>query len=76
MNTKIIAESGITPTSSVEEGADAIMHLAVGADMEGRTGLYFSGLEEARADAQAYDTAARQRLWRLSEELAGVVAAK
>jgi hypothetical protein len=44
--------------------------------MEGRTGLYFSGLEEARADAQAYDTAARQRLWRLSEELAGVVAAK
>jgi hypothetical protein len=58
--------------STVEEGADAIMRLAVSDDLEGKTGLYFNGQREAKADAQAYDAAARQKLKALSLELAGL----
>ena len=46
---------------TVEEGGAAILHLATGDDMEGRSGLFFNGLKEARANAQAYDAAARER---------------
>jgi len=38
----------------------------------GRSGLYFNGLNEAKANAQAYDTAARAQLRSLSFELTGV----
>jgi hypothetical protein len=38
----------------------------------GRSGLYFNGQQEARADAQAYDPEARQRLKHLSLELTGL----
>jgi hypothetical protein len=43
--------------------------LQTSTDVEGRSGLYFNGHEESRADAQAYDLGARQRLKRLSLEL-------
>jgi NAD(P)-dependent dehydrogenase (short-subunit alcohol dehydrogenase family) len=76
MNTTMVRQSGVTPMSSVEEGADAIFKLAAAAEMEGRSGLYFNGQREARADAQAYDTKARQRLKTLSLELAGLAANK
>jgi len=72
MNTTMVRQSGVTPLSSVDEGADAILKLAVSPEMEGRTGLYFNGQREARADAQAYDAAARQRLKALSLELTGL----
>jgi hypothetical protein len=55
--------------ASVEDGADAVMQLAVGTSIAGRTGLYFNQMNEGRANAQAYDAAARQRLWDLSVEL-------
>ena len=70
MNTKMVRDFG-TPRSTVEEGALAILKLANSAEIEGRSGLYFNGQEEARADAQAYDPQARQRLKRLSLELTG-----
>jgi hypothetical protein len=35
------------------------------------TGRYFNGLEESRANAQAYDAEARSRLMALSRELTG-----
>lgn len=38
---------------------------------EGVSGRYFNRLREDRAEEQAYDAAARRRLWRLSEELVG-----
>jgi NAD(P)-dependent dehydrogenase (short-subunit alcohol dehydrogenase family) len=72
MNTTMVRRAGVTPMSSVEQGADAILNLATGAAIAGRSGLFFNGLQEARADAQAYDAAARQRLRRLSLELTGV----
>jgi NAD(P)-dependent dehydrogenase (short-subunit alcohol dehydrogenase family) len=71
MNTAMVRQFG-TPMSTVEEGADAIMRLAVSRDLEGKTGLYFNGQREAKADAQAYDAAARQKLKALSLELAGL----
>ncbi|HEY1749551.1 MAG TPA: SDR family NAD(P)-dependent oxidoreductase [Xanthobacteraceae bacterium] len=71
MNTAMVRQFG-TPMSTVEEGADAIMRLAVSPELEGKTGLYFNGQTEAKADAQAYDAPARQKLQALSVELAGL----
>jgi NAD(P)-dependent dehydrogenase (short-subunit alcohol dehydrogenase family) len=72
MNTTMVRQSGVTPMSSVEEGAAAILNLATSAAMDGRSGLFFNGQREARADAQAYDPEARQRLKTLSLELSGL----
>lgn len=74
MNTTMVRQSGVTPISSVEEGADAILKLAVSPQLEGRSGLFFNGQREARADAQAYDTEARRQLKTLSLELTGLPA--
>ena len=62
----------VTPISTVEEGAEAVLNLAVAPALAGRSGLYFNGLREARADRQAYDAQARARLRALSLELTGV----
>lgn len=69
MDTPMVTSTGRTPMASVEDGADAVMQLAVGTAVAGKTGLYFNQLNEARANAQAYDANVRQRLWELSEEL-------
>jgi NAD(P)-dependent dehydrogenase (short-subunit alcohol dehydrogenase family) len=69
MNTTMVRQAGVTPWSSVETGADAILNLATSPALEGRSGLYFDGLGESRADAQAYDAEARQQLRTLSLDL-------
>lgn len=69
MDTPMVTSTGGRPMASVNDGADAVMQLAVGSGIAGRTGLYFNQLNEGRANAQAYDAAARQRLWDLSVEL-------
>jgi NAD(P)-dependent dehydrogenase (short-subunit alcohol dehydrogenase family) len=71
MNTTMVRQFG-TPISTVEEGADAIMKLAVGAELAGHSGLYFNGQREAKADRQAYDAQARSRLRALSRQLVGL----
>src|ERR1700710_1061350 len=72
MNTTMVREGGITPISTVEQGGEAILHLAVGDDVAGRSGLFFNGMHEAQANPQAYDVAARKRLRALSLELTGL----
>jgi NAD(P)-dependent dehydrogenase (short-subunit alcohol dehydrogenase family) len=72
MNTTMVREGGITPISTVEQGGDAILHLAAGDDMSGKTGLFFNGMREAQANPQAYDDGARRRLRDLSFELTGL----
>jgi NAD(P)-dependent dehydrogenase (short-subunit alcohol dehydrogenase family) len=72
MNTTMVRAGGITPVSTVEEGGEAILHLVAGDDVAGRSGLFFNGLREARANPQAYDAAARQRLRALSLKLTGL----
>ena len=69
MNTTMVRQAGVTPWSSVETGADAILNLAASPSLEGRSGRYFDGQRESRADAQAYDEKARRRLRALSLEL-------
>jgi NAD(P)-dependent dehydrogenase (short-subunit alcohol dehydrogenase family) len=72
MATTMVREAGVSPVSTVEEGADAILNLAVSPALEGRSGLYYNRKQETRANAQAYDTAARERLRILSRTLTGL----
>jgi NAD(P)-dependent dehydrogenase (short-subunit alcohol dehydrogenase family) len=74
MNTTMVRAGGITPISTVEQGGDAILHLVTGDDVAGKTGLFFNGMNEAKANPQAYDATARQRLRALSLELTGLAA--
>jgi NAD(P)-dependent dehydrogenase (short-subunit alcohol dehydrogenase family) len=74
MDTTMVRRAGVTPLSSVEEGARAILNLATSPAIEGQTGLYFNGLREAKAQAQAYDPDARRRLQVLSLQLTGLSA--
>jgi NAD(P)-dependent dehydrogenase (short-subunit alcohol dehydrogenase family) len=71
MDTKMVHESFGYTMSTVEEGAEAVIRLAVSPEVDGVTGAYFDGTSEARADRQAYDPQARERLWTLSEQLCG-----
>jgi NAD(P)-dependent dehydrogenase (short-subunit alcohol dehydrogenase family) len=75
MNTKMVYESFGYATSTVEEGVEATLRLAVAPDLQGVSGRYFDRLEEGLAHPQAYDKEARRRLWRLSEELVHLRAA-
>src|SRR5437868_924770 len=72
MNTTMVRAGGNTPISTVEEGGAAILHLAIGDDMEGRSGLFFNGMNEQRANAQAFDAGARKKLRELSVRLTGL----
>jgi NAD(P)-dependent dehydrogenase (short-subunit alcohol dehydrogenase family) len=71
MDTKMVQDTFGYTMSTVEEGTEAVVRLAVSSELEGVTGRYFDGTREARADGQAYDKEARQTLWELSEELCG-----
>jgi len=75
MNTTMVREGGITPISTVEQGGEAILHLAAGDDVADKTGLFFNGMQQSRADPQAYDEAARKRLRTLSLELTDLTGA-
>ena len=74
MNTTMVRAGGITPISTVEQGGKAILHLVSGDDVAGKSGLFFNGMNEAKANPQAYDAAARKRLRALSLELTGLSA--
>ena len=72
MNTTRVISGGFEPLTTVEEGAESVMQLAVSPEVDGVTGVYFDQLSEATAHAQAYDADARRRLWAISAELTGV----
>jgi NAD(P)-dependent dehydrogenase (short-subunit alcohol dehydrogenase family) len=69
MNTTMVAQAGVSPMSKVETGAEAILQLAISPKLEGKSGLYFNVMNEARASAQAYDAEARRQLRELSLKL-------
>ena len=75
MNTTMVRQAGVEPWSRVEDGAEAILNLALSPALDGRSGLYFNQLSEAEADDQAYDAAARRRLKEISLELTGLASA-
>ena len=72
MNTTMVRQSGVSPMSTVDDGADAILNLAVSPDLENVSGQYFNRLQAARADPQAYDAHAQRRLRELSLRVTGL----
>jgi len=72
MDTTMVRRAGVVPISTVDQGADAILNLATGDELHGRTGLYFDGMRPSRANAQAYDATARRNLRTLSQSLTGL----
>ena len=69
MDTKMVRQTFGSGRTSVDEGAEAVVHVL---DDHGGSGRYFDGTRESSADPQAYDQEARARLWELSEDLTGV----
>jgi NAD(P)-dependent dehydrogenase (short-subunit alcohol dehydrogenase family) len=72
MNTTMVRAGGVTPISTVEQGGDAILRLVHGDDVADRSGLFFNGMNETRANPQAYDADARKRLRAVSLKLTGM----
>ncbi|MFP4435847.1 MAG: SDR family NAD(P)-dependent oxidoreductase [Chloroflexaceae bacterium] len=72
LDTKMVRETFGEPMGSAQSGAEALVYLATSPDLAGVTGKYFDQQRESRANAQAYDAAARRQLWHLSEELTGI----
>ena len=69
MDTHMITSAGLRPRSTVGEGADAVMRLVTAEGLD--SGQFFDGKTPARANAQAYDEAAREKLRTLSVRLTG-----
>jgi NAD(P)-dependent dehydrogenase (short-subunit alcohol dehydrogenase family) len=62
MNTAMVIEGGIEPTSTVEEGGAATMRLITDPSLDGVTGEFFNGQVAARALPEAYDEGFRRDL--------------
>ncbi len=71
MPTKIVLEQHGESIDALEEGVEATLRLAVDPELDGISGRYFDRQAETPANDQAYEPAARRRLWELSEELSG-----
>jgi NAD(P)-dependent dehydrogenase (short-subunit alcohol dehydrogenase family) len=69
MNTNMAHDFFGRTMSTVEEGAEAVEYIAFAEETKGITGAYFNQEEQGRANGQAYDAAARKRLWEMSEEM-------
>ena len=66
MDTWLVRESSSKPRSTVAEGTDAVVHVACAAETADITGAFFDGRQESYADAQAYDSDARELLYHTS----------
>jgi len=73
MDTAMVRNGGITPISSVDTGADAVIAL-IEKPVEAISGRYFDVQRESRASGQAYDREARRKLRDLSMKLTGLQA--
>jgi NAD(P)-dependent dehydrogenase (short-subunit alcohol dehydrogenase family) len=69
MDTAMVRDSGVSPTSSVEEGLDATWRLVADPALDGVSGRYFDGTREGTTDPQADDPAARAWVRALSDQL-------
>jgi NAD(P)-dependent dehydrogenase (short-subunit alcohol dehydrogenase family) len=69
MPTKMVIESGIDPTSSLEDGMRATLRLVADPELDGVTGRYFNGQRPAEPLGQARDPEARRQLRELSDRL-------
>ena len=69
MDTAMVRDSGVSPTSTVGEGLDATWRLVADPALDGVSGRYFEGTREGRTDPQADDPAARAWVRELSDRL-------
>jgi NAD(P)-dependent dehydrogenase (short-subunit alcohol dehydrogenase family) len=69
MPTSMVIEGGFTPRATIAEGVEAVLNLVNSPDIG--TGGYYTGLRPDRANVQAYDESARQKLRELSIQLTG-----
>jgi NAD(P)-dependent dehydrogenase (short-subunit alcohol dehydrogenase family) len=69
MPTKIVLAEVGHSIDTVEEGVNATFRLIADPELAGTTGRFFDRTRETRANAQAYDSAARLRLWEASLRL-------
>ncbi len=67
--TKVVAWMSNLAAISPEQGAQTSLYLATSPVVEGVSGEYFVKQKVARANPVAYDQAAQERLWELSEDL-------
>lgn len=76
METQMVRESGLTPTTSVEDGLLPVLRLALDSSLASTTGRYFDQFDIADPHAQASDDGVRAGLSRLAREalLTGPVA--
>jgi hypothetical protein len=73
MDTAMVEKAGMQARATVDDGADAVMQLAVSPALAGKSGLYYNQMNEARSNvAQAYEADARARLHAIAKELTGV----
>jgi NAD(P)-dependent dehydrogenase (short-subunit alcohol dehydrogenase family) len=69
MDTNMIASVGMTPRTTVDEGAAAVMHVIAS---DAPSGSYFLGQQVGTPHAQAADADARRQLHEVSRRLTGV----
>src|ERR1700727_2776056 len=69
MNTAMVAQGGITPVSTVEQGAEATMRLITDPALDGVTGQFFDGLRTSRALPEAYDPQFRAQLGQITDKM-------
>ncbi len=72
MPTKMVYEYFDKVISTLEQGADAVVQLAVGEKTQGISGKYFDGMTPSKAIPQAYDKNAREKLKDISIKLTGI----
>ncbi|MBI4443892.1 MAG: SDR family oxidoreductase [Acidobacteria bacterium] len=70
MDTPMVLSRGGQPQSSVKDGTEAVVRLVTSPDL--KSGQYFNVLKPERANEQAYDEKAREKLRKLSIELTGI----
>jgi NAD(P)-dependent dehydrogenase (short-subunit alcohol dehydrogenase family) len=71
MPTKMVLAERGSSVDTLETGVASTERLTSDPALAGVTGRFFDRTREARADPQAYDPAARARLWQVSMELTG-----
>ncbi len=69
MNTAMVAQGGITPVSTVEQGGEATMRLITDPALDGVTGQFFDGLRTSRALPEAYDPQFRAQLGQVTDKM-------
>jgi NAD(P)-dependent dehydrogenase (short-subunit alcohol dehydrogenase family) len=72
MPTKMVHEAGVSPASSLEQGVQATLRLVADPALDGVSGCFFNGLDQAEPHPQARDVEARRLLRELSDRLCGL----